>query len=61
MTLKRDLIGLGLAAWTTLLVHLNLVQLTLVTDIFWWNLHENGKFSIDSMYKALIITRKFGR
>jgi hypothetical protein len=32
-----------------------MVQLTQGPDEFRWNLHENGKISVDSMYRALIL------
>ena len=31
-----------------------MVPLSPGSDIFRWTLHENGKFSVDSMYRALI-------
>jgi hypothetical protein len=43
-----------LLAWIALLEHLALVQYMLGTDEFYWNLHENGNFCVDSIYKALI-------
>jgi hypothetical protein len=54
VTFRRDLIGHRLAAWNTLLERLAMVQLAQGTDDFRWNLHEDGKFSVDSMYKALV-------
>jgi len=54
MMFRRDLVGPRLAVWNVLLGRLALVQLTQGSDVFRWNLHENGKFSVESMYKALI-------
>jgi hypothetical protein len=51
---RRDLVGPRLASWNALLQRLALVQLTQGADGFHWNLHENVKFSVDSMYKVLI-------
>jgi hypothetical protein len=51
----RDLIGPRLIASNVLLQRLALVQLSLRTDEFWWNLHANGNSSVDFMYKALIL------
>jgi hypothetical protein len=53
---RRDLIGPRLMAWNTLLGRLDSVQLTEGPDEFHWNPKENGKFSVDSMYRALIHT-----
>ena len=54
MTFRRDLIGPRLASWNELLHRLALVHLSQGSDEFRWNLTENGKFSLSSMYKALI-------
>jgi hypothetical protein len=56
VTFRRDLIGPRLHAWNALLQRLDQVQLTYGTDVFKWNLHDNGMFFVDSMYKALILT-----
>jgi hypothetical protein len=52
---KRDLSGQRLVAWNALLQHLASIQLQDGHDEFSWNLHENGKFSVASMYNALIL------
>ena len=54
VTFRRDLIGPRLAAWNALIGRLAMVQLSQGNDEFRWNLQENGKFSIDSMYRALV-------
>jgi hypothetical protein len=54
MTFRRDLSGPRLAAWNALLLHLANVHLQIGHDEFRWNLHENGKFSVASLYNALI-------
>ena len=54
VTFRRDLVGPRLAAWQELLQRLASVNLTQGTDVFRWNLHKSGKFSVDSMYNALI-------
>jgi hypothetical protein len=51
---RGDLIGPRLVSWNALLLHLAFVQLLQGSDEFSWNLIENGLFSVDSMYKALI-------
>ena len=43
-----------LQSWNILLQRLTTVQLSQGSDVFRWNLHGNGKFSVDSMYRALI-------
>jgi hypothetical protein len=55
VTFRRDLVGPRLACWNTLLQRLALVQLMQGTHKFRWNLHESGKFSVGSMYRALIL------
>jgi hypothetical protein len=54
VTFRRDLIGACLASWHALQERLANLQLTDEHDEFHWNLTENGKFSVDSMYKALL-------
>jgi hypothetical protein len=54
VTFRRDLISPRLASWNTLLHRLDSVQLSLGTDVFRWNLHANGAFSVDSLYKAIL-------
>jgi hypothetical protein len=54
MAFRRGLIGPRLASWNMLLQRLERVQLTHGSDVVRWNLKESGKFSVDSMYKALI-------
>jgi hypothetical protein len=49
----RDLLGPRLASWNALLHRLANVHLQEVPGEFCWNLHENGKISIGSMYNAL--------
>ena len=54
MTFRRDLTGTRLDAWTALLGRLTAIHLIPEPDIFRWNLLQNGKFIVDSMYRALI-------
>ena len=53
VTFRKDLIGSRLASWTELLQRLALVNPTEGADKFRWNLQKTGKFTVDSMYKAL--------
>jgi hypothetical protein len=55
MSFRRDLIGPRLASWNELLQRLASIQLIQGADEFRWNLTKNGKFSVSSMYKALIL------
>jgi hypothetical protein len=55
VTFRRDLSGQRLVAWNALLQHLANIQLQDGHDEFRWNLHKNGKFSVASMYNALIL------
>jgi hypothetical protein len=52
---RRTLFDPRLANWEALLQHLANIQLTPGKDIFQWNLHESGKFSMASMFNALIL------
>jgi hypothetical protein len=54
VTFRRDLNGPRLASWHALLERLANIQLTDEPDEFYWNLHVNGKFTVDSMYKAIL-------
>jgi hypothetical protein len=55
VTFKRDLVGPGLASWNALLQRLEMVQLSQDPMIeIRWNLKESGKFSVNSMYNAMI-------
>jgi hypothetical protein len=51
---RRDLLGQRLLSWNALLLHLANIHLQPGHDEFRWNLHENGKLSVASMYNALI-------
>jgi hypothetical protein len=52
---RRDLSGQRLVAWNVLLQRMANIQLQDGHDEFRWNLHEKGKFSVASMYNALIL------
>ena len=54
MTFRRTLLGQRLVMWNALVGRLALVQLSQGSDEFRWNLNVNGKFSVDSMYRALV-------
>ena len=54
MDFRRDLNGPRLASWNELLQRLASVHLSQGPDEFRWSLTKNKKFSVDSMYKALI-------
>ena len=51
---RGDFIGPRLVAWNSLIGRLAMIQLSQVTDEFFWSLYENGKFSVDSMDKELV-------
>jgi AMMECR1 domain-containing protein len=55
VSFRRDLSGQRLVSWNALLQRLANIQLQFRHDEFRWNLHENGKFSVASMYNALIL------
>jgi hypothetical protein len=52
---RRTLFGPRLVNWEALIQRMANIQLTTGKDIFQWNLHENDKFSVASMYNALIL------
>jgi hypothetical protein len=56
VTFRRDLSRQRLVAWNALLQRLVNIQLQDEHDEFCWNLHENGKISVASMYNALILS-----
>ena len=70
VSFRRSLLGPRQASWNALLLRLDSVQLTEGPDKLRWNLTKNGKFSVDSMYRALSLPEvpvdikiiiKFGR
>jgi hypothetical protein len=54
-TFRNDLSGQRLVAWNALLQRLANIQLQDDHDEFRWNLYENGKFSVASMYNAYLM------
>jgi hypothetical protein len=54
VSFRRDLLGQRLVSWNALLLRLANIHLQPRHDEFRWNLHENGKFSVASMYNDLI-------
>jgi hypothetical protein len=56
MMFRRNLYGPRLVSWEALLQRLANIHLTDMKDEFHWNLLGNGKFSVASMYNALILT-----
>jgi hypothetical protein len=56
VSFRRSLYGPRLVSWESLLQRLATVQLTDGKDEFDWNLLENGKFSVASMYNVLILS-----
>jgi hypothetical protein len=56
VTFRRTLFGPRQVSWDALLLRLANIQLTTGKDIFRWNLHENGKFSVASLYNTLILS-----
>jgi hypothetical protein len=52
---RRSLVGVNLQAWQDVVAMVVNVQLTNQRDCFVWGLHQNGLFSVKSIYKALVI------
>jgi hypothetical protein len=55
MTFRKNLFGSRLVSWEVLLQRMANVQLTDAKDEFHWNLLGNDKFSVASIYNALIL------
>ena len=51
---RRSLVGVNLQAWHAIVAMVLNVQLTNQRDSFIWGLHQHGRFSVRSMYSALI-------
>jgi hypothetical protein len=54
---RRSLIGVNLQAWHSVVAMVANIQLTNQRDRFMWGLHQNGLFSVKSMYRALLGTQ----
>jgi hypothetical protein len=54
VSFRRDLSSQRLVSCHALLLRLTNIQLQMGPNEFRWNLYENGKFSVASMYNALI-------
>jgi hypothetical protein len=54
ISFRRQLIGNNLVLWHNLVHRIMNVRLNNHKDVFRWNLHQNRKFSVHSMYLALI-------
>jgi hypothetical protein len=54
---RRSLVGANLQAWHQVVTMVVNVQLTNHRDRFVWGLHQNGLFSVKSMYRALLIAQ----
>jgi hypothetical protein len=54
ISFHRYLTGNNLVLWNNLVSRIATVRLGDTDDIFRWKLHQNGQFSIHSMYLALI-------
>jgi hypothetical protein len=51
---RRSLVGVNLQAWHDVVALVADVQLTYRRNRFVWGLHQNGLFSVKSMYRALL-------
>lgn len=54
VSFRRDFVGPRLTTSNALLGRLAHVQLSQGFDEFYWNLHQSGSFTVDSMYWALV-------
>ena len=51
---RRSLVGVNLQTWHEVVAMVADVQLTNQRDRFVWGLHQNGLFSVKSMYRAVL-------
>ena len=61
ISFRRDLLWPRLATWNELLTPLEPIQLSGEPDKFRWNLHQNGSFSVKSLYDAMVHTDHYKR
>jgi hypothetical protein len=54
---RRSLLGVNLQAWYNVVAMIADVHLNNQRDCFVWGLHQNGLFSVHSMYRALLNVR----
>src|SRR6266542_2105211 len=54
---RRSVVGVNLDAWHALVAMVMNVQLTTQSDSFCWGLHQHGRFSVHSMYAALMVAQ----
>jgi hypothetical protein len=54
---RRSLTGVNLQAWHNVVIMVANIQLTNQRDRFVWGLHQNGLFTVKSMYRALLGTQ----
>jgi hypothetical protein len=54
VSFRRALVGWNLANWHNLCALVVHIHLTQDNDVFRWSFHQNGQFSVRSMYLALI-------
>jgi hypothetical protein len=57
ISFRRTLSENNLVLWNDLVLRVMNVQLNDSNDIFKWNLHQNGQYSVHSLYLALINNR----
>ena len=54
VSFRRALVGQNLANWHNLCTSIVHIQLSQLNDCFRWNYHQNGQFTVRTMYLALI-------
>ena len=65
VSFRRALVGNKLLEWQSLVARVAFINLNEGQDTFFWNLNNNGLFSVTFMYKYLVnngikVTKKFG-
>jgi hypothetical protein len=54
ISFRRALVRDKLVAWYNLVAKVSHIQLIIENDVFTWNLHKHGQFSVRSMYQFLM-------
>jgi hypothetical protein len=54
ISFRRTLVGDKMTAWNNLVAKISAYQLSDGRDIFTWDLHRNGNFTVRSMYQYLM-------
>jgi hypothetical protein len=59
LTFRQTIIGDKLTEWNKMTTKIAKARLSSKADSFVWNLHSNGKFSVASMYNAMLVQANY--